>query len=1034
MTGEPDPALLTRLALLGVFDPQTDAPGEPLASLARLSDEVETEGRWLWTLKPAVLLVALGALPPPGPARQRLLDGLGASASAPEGSALRRLLAQRPDAGLRRLIGGRLDDPADPLRLLHALQRLQAAGVELAGWVAETGLETVLRQAVLRASRRQGRRAGVAHPFRGRGRELKAMLRFVSEGDDRVFAPDGIVRQIAPAPPTEPPLPVLVIAGVGGIGKSALSEVFRSRVEAAKQALLVDFDLDEAVLRAGDPTALTREALRQLALAMPELDERLSALRGRLRLSSADRILPHVDTAVLGALSELRGILAGAGREGRPLLVLIDTFEEAMVIGSQRLRAIAAWVTLLRDQAGFGPIRLLLSGRATERFAQRPDDLLLDADHPLDRLGPVGLITLGDLHPSSGAAMLRDRLAAQGAGPSVLDLAGRLVAAFGANPLVIEILARYAAGRDATELVALIGDDAAAGAGFDAEMRQRFLYARILERIHDQDLRALANPGLVLRRLTPTAVAAILAEPCGLAPLPLPDGTAEELFERLAGQVWLVQPVPGDRDALMHRPDLRRLMLPLILSEGAAAAVLENAIGWHERRAPDDPSAGLEALYYRALAGQVPLPDLPEMLRALADHLGPDAADLPEVAQAQLNEATGRTLTRREIALLPEAAAARARRRRGRGQLSAGATRTLLEEASDHRPAPAPPEGDLPSPELVVAAFADCRFERVAGWAPVLVRALFTMALSGQPRLEGPETLPVWRGARAGPGRGQGHAAALRAAVEDGLSDRPRLVAALHKWPPHGPGAPTQQAVLLPLTRLAGLDPVETLGPDALDPPPDSTREITVLNLMELRQRLALLPAFPDLGLRIYATLFPTLAAPVLHALREGRHWLAIRPELDPRHPLNGIAHARQAVSLADLEEAEAALRGLFFSVVPRATPWPEMLLPGRLTEFLPAAQTVLEREPPERLARRVGVLAEDHPWWPRELAPEAVAAGHDELRMACLVYADRAGVLERLLPQSTATPDARQLRMLIRGFRNVWMPPSQADGAGAAM
>ncbi|KYB46106.1 hypothetical protein AB664_26190 [Brucella anthropi] len=41
---------------------------------------------------------------------------------------------------------------------------------------------------------------------------------------------------------------------------------------------------------------------------------------------------------------------------------------------------------------------------------------------------------------------------------------------------------------------------------------------------------------------------------------------AEELFDQLARQVWLVEQGSGARE-LIHRADLRRLMLPAILAE-----------------------------------------------------------------------------------------------------------------------------------------------------------------------------------------------------------------------------------------------------------------------------------------------------------------------------------------------------------------------------------------------------------------------------------------------------------------------------------
>src|SRR5262249_15260965 len=98
-----------------------------------------------------------------------------------------------------------------------------------------------------------------------------------------------------------------------------------------------------------------------------------------------------------------------------------------------------------------------------------------------------------------------------------------------------------------------------AGQGDAAEI-QRPLYVRILEHVHDPDVRRLAHPGLVLRKVTADIIRDVLAERCGVV-ISTPK-RAEELFAELARETSLVSLVRvSGVDELRHRPDVRRVML-----------------------------------------------------------------------------------------------------------------------------------------------------------------------------------------------------------------------------------------------------------------------------------------------------------------------------------------------------------------------------------------------------------------------------------------------------------------------------------------
>jgi hypothetical protein len=128
---------------------------------------------------------------------------------------------------------------------------------------------------------------------------------------------------------------------------------------------------------------------------------------------------------------------------------------------------------------------------------------------------------------------------------------------------------------------------------------QSQLYIRILEHISDPEVRDLAHPGLVLRRITPELILTVLAEPCAIKLDTLSD--AKRLFEKLKQEVALVTAV--DEDVLEHRPELRRVMLELLQRDKPAQVqqIHKNAVRYYENF--DDDLSRTEELYHRLSLG-----------------------------------------------------------------------------------------------------------------------------------------------------------------------------------------------------------------------------------------------------------------------------------------------------------------------------------------------------------------------------------------------------------------------------------------------
>lgn len=715
-----------------------------LQQLARDAIEIEHEGAFRWMLQQ--------------PARQRVLAELSPAEFA------RALAAQGQDALARQIaaiVGKTKAAMANGPVRYRALELLRLAQGQGAA-IARQDLREQARRSradLNRQSATASLQSTLRGPLRGRGGELRLLQEFTRAGARAIEAQytplsGSVLHRANLARRRWPDVPALLLSGGGGVGKSALiSELIRKlRGPRWGGRVVVHFDFDEPALKAGDQGAMLLEVARQIALARPALDEALSASRANLR-----RRVLEIERSPSGAYERLKFAISVELSSWKPLLaahgihdlvLVLDTLEEVTVVDFSRLDALFGWLDTLRVDSGLQRVQVIGSGRA------------LVPDGSRARLWPYFLaeLALGDLGVRAARAMLRDRFVREKLDQHV-EQVWRCVEVFGGNPLVLSILARYCADNDVAALIALLdqvrSDDGLAGFGDTA---QRFLYGRILERVRDEDIKPLANPGLVLRRVTPTLIQEVLAGPCGLGVIDAAH--AQSLLQKLQRLAWLVTP---DGDGLRHRRDVRRQMLGLILDREGARAVAVNQAAAHWYASQADASGArdaalLESWYHRGLLGEIASGNEPD-LRALGDHLGEDVEDLPSNVRALVKFAAGRSLTRAEHAALPThmqeitlKQQARTLRHEGLESAALGKVRAKPVTGADTARSPDPIEGgasldmnealeSLPTadpvtspasrvvpdhcaaadPELVKAWFAAGEFEEVAAELPALL-------------------------------------------------------------------------------------------------------------------------------------------------------------------------------------------------------------------------------------------------------------------------------------------------------------------------
>lgn len=207
---------------------------------------------------------------------------------------------------------------------------------------------------------------------------------------------------------------------------------------------------------------------------------------------------------------------------------------------------------------------------------------------------PLLKITLGVLSRDEAKAYLRAEAGRATARVSD-EVLSEVIEAVGRSPLALRLAARLLASEDArtdpkTWVLAVRND---------TERIQATLYDRVLKRLRDPNLQKLAQPGLLLRRLTPAVVEQVLAGPCKLD---LTKVTPAQLIADSAreGQLFFRDVSDPDPQALWHRPDVRALMLPdldAMIDAKLALAINAAALDFYAGR--DDTISRAEEIYHR---------------------------------------------------------------------------------------------------------------------------------------------------------------------------------------------------------------------------------------------------------------------------------------------------------------------------------------------------------------------------------------------------------------------------------------------------
>ncbi len=649
-------------ALHALGDPDPDDARTAVVELAAVCETSQPTGWLMW-----------------GWARRRELDALADDGDLDAAvDAQRRVAREGPDADLlealtgtgraspaavREAAGAPEPDRDELVRLAMALDR---AGSHAPAFAELTAVRTAI--AALDAAARVDwvDDRGVF----GREAELAQALQWVQAARDEV------------------PVRAFAVTGPAGIGKTTLLDEVARRATRETQALVVRLDFERAGLDVLDRVGLVGDIARQIARQRGEAGAALEA--ERLEAVGADRA---------------HGLRAGEGRDRLPLSLARATGDAVRAAGTGVLVTLDALETLPRRgethtrrlfetldalcAEGVGPLAVVAAGSA-EAF-----------ERVADRVGST--VVLGGLDDESAGALLASLEVPLAQRPAVLRAAA-------GSPTILRLGATA---------VREFGRDAVAGV---AERGAASLFHFLLGRIGDDTRRALAQPGLLARRISPELLADVLGAQLELADA---SAAAHDAFSALAVQEWLVEPDVVD-GWLRLRPGVRAMLLEDVYRDldPAQAGRLNRAIAdWYGVR--DEPFAALEAAYHRlqAMRAGAPAPHLsPAVLSRIDEAM---LSELDKRAQDAVRAARGdRTSRYRHTQPLRTAADARA----AAGELEAALERgDLIEAAHIHRRSFAPGGMELPPAAAAVARAFEWRVGRwgaaLAGSRPDLVLA-----------------------------------------------------------------------------------------------------------------------------------------------------------------------------------------------------------------------------------------------------------------------------------------------------------------------
>lgn len=467
--------------------------------------------------------------------------------------------------------------------------------------------------------------------FVGRLNELKQLRGFVDELSSHTVlesvqrATNRAASALTTAVTGKEKPSLMIVEARGGLGKSALMAKFLldHALGQERPFPFAYLDFDRAALDPARPHQILLEIARQVELQFPAARPAFASLVKDLRveLSSVSSAEKAESSATIrdpfARFVELVREHATAFGQ-RAFLLVLDTMEVVQwnVTAMERLSEI---IEQFRSK-GLDELRVVACGRADIPELHKGKNHSVKAIFlPLRPLPIPDARAMAEALGSGalGADWKRGWSNAIVAGkPSVGSFLEAIVESITTSPdnirrepLSIRVAVDIVVKAEASERQLLIHDIASAGVDANSDFVARLYERRIMNHIRDPRAKALAWPGLVIRRLTAEIAREVLA---GICRIPPEDAVAA--FNALGQEIWMVTREDGeDGIVLRHRPDLRARTLPFMRSKNpeAFSQVAQAAVEYFRthRQTSDgreNRENRVEWLYHRFLVGEDP--------------------------------------------------------------------------------------------------------------------------------------------------------------------------------------------------------------------------------------------------------------------------------------------------------------------------------------------------------------------------------------------------------------------------------------------
>lgn len=419
----------------------------------------------------------------------------------------------------------------------------------------------------------------------------------------------------------------LAIFGTGGVGKTTLlSRFMLEHIDSAQNSYPFAYlDFDRPSISPKDPFGLLAEICLQVSAQFEALDRSLLALRNEALEAQAYGETSDSAMRLERLVADFRSYVdkhlrsqESAFEWEHPVLIVLDTFEVVQYDANQ-VAHVERFLSHFID-CGWSRLRLIVAGRKRiDRLVGEVESLELEG---LDIKGGAELLvrlsTRASKHLSSKNSSELARLLAIKRGalakPKVHPLRIRIV-----GGIFMQEKER-SADDIAIALASELKGDLNAGRGAANSLIDGVLIRRILGHVTDWRVRALADPGLVVRHITPKIIECVMApgtpspgsqtprDSTDFEPWVVTQREAEEIYQSFSKEVALVE---SDGIALRHRQDVRSEMLPLIQARSPLRVerLHQLAFGYFRAAAAEGDdrqveTAAAEAVYHGLWSGQ----------------------------------------------------------------------------------------------------------------------------------------------------------------------------------------------------------------------------------------------------------------------------------------------------------------------------------------------------------------------------------------------------------------------------------------------